>query len=114
MGNDRERGTDRVPGTAWLVLQREGRAIGEHIDDRGDGRREDDDGSVSGRPVERAGPGVEHVREHRPAAERMQDLGHARLHARAETGRQHDGDRAGWGRGTWGVHRERRRMAVAA
>ena len=37
---------------------------------------------------------VEHVVDHRPAADRVEDLGHPGLHARAEAGREDDGDRA--------------------
>ena len=58
-----------------------------------------------------AGPGVEHVGEHRPAAQRVEDLGDRGAHPGAEAGRQHDGDRAGRRIGTWGVHGERRRRA---
>ena len=51
------------------------------------GRRVDD---------ERAGRGgghrrIEHVLDHRPATDRVEDLGHARLHAHPEARRQHDG-----------------------
>lgn len=41
------------------------------------------------RRMERAG-GVEHVREHRPAADGVQDLGQVGTHALAEAGREYD------------------------
>ena len=37
--------------------------------------------------------GVEHVLDHRPAADRVEDLGRRRLHPRAEAGREDDRDR---------------------
>ena len=58
------------------------------------GRRVDDE-----RP--RAGGrhgGVEHVVDHGAAADPVEDLGRGRLHARAEAGREHDGDGAAHGR----------------
>jgi len=48
-------------------------------------------------------PRVEDVREHRPAAQVVEDLGRARFHPRAEACRHHDGNgprrRIGWWRG---------------
>ena len=68
---------DRVAGPARLVLEREDGPLGEDVDDRRDGRREDDDRAA--RPPRRRGarPGVEDVGQHRPAAQRVEDLGQA-------------------------------------
>ena len=46
-----------------------------------------------------ARPGVEDVGQHRPPAQRVEDLGRRGPHPGAEAGRQHDGDRAGPQRG---------------
>ena len=99
-------------GPARLVLEGEGRP---------DRRRRRSTAATGGekttigcrprRPVGRAGPGVEDVGQHRPAAQRVEDLGDRGLHPGAEAGRQHDGDRAARRIGTWGVHGERRRRA---
>ena len=51
--------------------------------------RVDDDGPAAGR----GGRRVEHVVDHRAPAHRVEDLGHRRLHARAEAGREDDRDR---------------------
>ena len=117
IGHGDQRGPDRVTGPAWLVLQREVGPIVEGRPDRVDGGRIDDDRTARGIAV--LGdliPRVEHIGEHRPAAQRVQHLGRGGAHARAETGGQHDGGRApglrvhGRGRriGTWGVHARRR------
>ena len=58
------------------------------------GGRVDDDRRGARRPGGRARPGVEDVREHRPAAQLVEDLGGRRAHARAEARRQDDGGRA--------------------
>ena len=107
--HDRQGGPHRVTGPARLVLEGEGRPIGEDVDHGRDRRGEDDDGVPAGRAVGGAGPGVEHVGQHRPAAQRVEDLGNRGLHPGAEAGRQHHGDRAARRIGTWGVHGERRR-----
>ena len=73
--DDRERGTHRVPGPARLILESEDRAIGEDIDERGDGRREDHDRAATGGAVLGARPGVEDVGQHRPTAQRWRTLG---------------------------------------
>ena len=70
---------DRVAGPARLVLEGEGR--------RGRRRRRSRPRPAAsrrrsavpaGRAVGRAGPGVEHVGQHRPAAQRVEDLGRRR------------------------------------
>ena len=116
--DDRERRAHRVTGPARLILESEDRAIGEDIDERGDGRREDHDRAATGGAVLGARPGVEDVGQHRSTAQQVEDLGRPGPHPCAETGRQHDGGRAGSvghagvGLGTWGVHEGWRRWAT--
>ncbi len=112
--HDRERRREGIASAARDVLQGEHGPIGEDVDDRRDGRREDDHRPPGGGRGLRAGPGVEGVGEHRPPAQRVEDLGHRRAHPRAEAGGQHDGDRAVRRCGTWGVHEGRRRRARVA
>ena len=76
-----------------------------------DRRRVDDDRASGRGAIGRALPGVEDVVEHRTAAQTVEDLGRRRAHPGPESGRQHDGDRAGRRGGTWGVHEVRRRPA---
>jgi hypothetical protein len=119
VGHDRQRDPHRVAGAAGLFLEREVGSIAEWGADRVDRRRVHDDGSCR-RDLRggRFGPGVQGVGEHRPATERVKDLGDARLHARAEARGKHDGrgpcglGHGGTGRvGTWGVHARRRACA---
>ena len=101
------------PVPRGVVLERERRpARRTTVGDRLDRRRVDDDRrSAPVAPVGRARPGVEHVGEHRPAAQRVEDLGQRRAHPRAEAGRQHDGDGAARRRRVRGGHEGRRRRA---
>ena len=90
VGERPERGAQRVAGAAGLVLERR---VGPVLDRRPDGiggLRVDDDGPA----VRRTGGRVEHVVDHRPAADRVEDLWGSRLHARAQPGREDDGHRA--------------------
>ena len=84
-----ERGADGVAGPARDVLEREPAAVADDVaDGLGRGRVHDDRARrARARAVElgeRAVPRVEDVGEHRPAAQRVQDLGRPRAHARAE------------------------------
>ena len=85
-----ERGAQRVAGAPRLVLERRVRPVLDRGPDGIGGLRVDDDGPA----VRRAGGRVEHVVDHRPAADRVEDLRDPGLHARAQPGREDDGHRA--------------------
>ena len=71
-------------GSSWTAKSA---AIGEGVADRLGRRRDDDERARC--PVARRG-GLEDVGEHGPAADRVEDLGEARAHARAEAGGEDD------------------------
>ena len=101
-----EGGAQRVAGAARDVLERRVGALRDGVPD-GLGRRRVDDERPRAR---RRRGGIEHVVDHRAAADPVEHLGRGRAHARAEAGGEHDGDgpahgRAGTGRG----HGTRRR-----
>ena len=82
---DRERGPDRVRRAQWRLLEGEVGAIGEDLGDRRGRRRVDDQRPAMARVLRR----VQHVGQHGAAAQLVEDLGLARLHARPETGGEH-------------------------
>ena len=91
------RSASPVPrGSSWSAVSAH---RGDGLADRlGRGRVDDQRARARGRDRR-----IEHVVDHRPAAERVEHLGRGRLHARAEAGREDDRDRAAHGRaGTGG------------
>ncbi len=80
-------GADGVASAARFCLEREVGLVREHLANLLGGRRVDDQRLFAGRLTS----GVDHVGQHRAAADRVEHLRQPRLHARAETGRQDDG-----------------------
>ena len=101
---------DRVAGPARLGLEGEVDRVAEGVaDGRGrPGLRDDERAGVAGRP---RGPGVEDVGEHRPAAQRVEELGgratSSACRARPPARRPRRADACG----TWRVHEGRRERA---
>ena len=98
VGQAAQPGQERIGGAPRLVLAGEVGDVGEGVAD-GLGRWRVDDQRT--RPGHRRG-GLEHVAEHRPAAQLVEDLGKARLHPRPESGGEddRDGPDLGW----FGLH----------
>ena len=71
-------------GSSWSANSA---SFGEHLADGLVAGEYDDERRLAGRLPR----GVEDVGQHRPAADRVEDLGQPRLHARAEAGGQDDG-----------------------
>ena len=84
-GKRRAEGVTRASG---LVLERGVRPVPDGVADGLGGRRVHDDRAAPGGLL----GGIEHEVDHRAAAQLVEDLGRARLHPRAETGREDDGD----------------------
>ena len=108
----REGSAHGIARPARHVLEREAAALADDIPDRlGRGRVDDDRGRRAHARGVQLGrgflPRVEDVREHRPAAQRVEDLGCSRVHARAkargEDDRSRPARRLGPGRGHAGI-----------
>ena len=107
VGEGGERRRDRITGPARLGLERVVHVVAEGVADGGGGGARDDQWSTARRLT----AGIDHVGDHRPARKLVNQLRPARLHARAETGRHHDGGHVRRRAGTWRVHEERRERA---
>ena len=88
VGQRGERGAEGVARAARLVLERGVGPVRDGVADGLGGGRVHDDRAGAGGLL----GGIEHVLDHRAAAQAVEDLGRARLHPRAEAGREDDGN----------------------